>query len=108
MLRGTAFIGHAMLLVSCAITVVVALLYKWWHKRSQRRSPLQFKKIGNLPGQQLLQRIDKHRDELGFGLDLMIIALPMLFLVWATMKIDWAKIAFGAGEATFAVGWVGF
>ena len=108
MLRGTAFIGHAMFLVSVAITLAVALSYKWWHKRSQRRSPLQFKKIGNLPGQQLLQRIDKHRDELGFGLDLMIIALPMLFLVWATMNIDWTKVGFGAGEATFVVGWVGF
>ena len=70
-----------------------------------RRSPLHGKPIGHLPGQQLLERIGKADDEVGFGVDVMIIALPMLFLVWATLKIDWTQVRFGMNELLFVMGW---
>lgn len=104
-MRGTAFIGHAVFMASLAITVGVVAFYRWLHKRSQRRSPLQSRKIGHIPGQQLLDRIEKHQQEVNFGLDVMMIALPMVFLIWATLEIDWNKVRFGAVEVIFIIGW---
>ena len=102
------FIGHAILLGSVLISAATILTLKALRKRRQRRSPLQGKSIGHLPGQQLLARIDKAEEEAGFGVDVMIFALPMLFLVWATLKIDWTRVRFGANELIFVVGWVLF
>lgn len=102
------FIGHAIFLGSVLFTSATLLALKVLRKRRQRRSPLHGKSIGHLPGQQLLDRIRKADDEVAFSFDVMIIALPMLFLVWATLKIDWTQVRFGANEWIFVVGWVLF
>ncbi len=100
------FIGHAVFLGSVLITALILLGFKLIRHRRRRRSPLHGKQIGHVPGQQLLDRIDKASEEVGFGADVMIIALPMLFLVWATLRIDWQKVGFGAHESIFFVGWL--
>ncbi|KAF1715422.1 hypothetical protein CSC71_01710 [Pseudoxanthomonas sangjuensis] len=102
------FIGHAVFLGSALITLAIVLALKVMRKSRERRSPLHGKQIGHVPGQQLLDRIDKARDELGFSLGLMILALPMLFLIWATLRIDWTKVGVGANELVFLVGWALF
>lgn len=99
------FIGHAVFLGSVFITAIIILAFKVLRKLRQRRSPLHGKPIGHVPGQQLLDRIDKAGDEASFGVDVMIIALPMLFLVWATLKIDWTQVRFGTNELIFVIGW---
>ncbi|TWT18522.1 NERD domain-containing protein [Luteimonas marina] len=102
------FIGHAVFLGSLLITMIIILAFKFLRRKRQRRSPLHGKTIGNLPGQQLLERIDKASEETGFGVDLMILALPMLFLIWATLRINWTQVRFGAVELIFVVGWLLF
>ena len=102
------YIGHAVFVASVLLTMAIVLLFKALSRIRQRRSPLQGKQIGHVPGQQLLARIDKESEEAGFGVDVMILALPMLFLVWATTKIDWSNIRFGTTEMMFMAGWALF
>lgn len=99
------FIGHAVFISSVLITAAIALTLKFLRQRRKRRSPLHGKQIGHLPGQQLLNRIEKADEEARFGFDVMIIALPMLFLIWATMRIDWLQAQFGINELIFLAGW---
>ena len=102
------YIGHAVFVVSVLLTAYVVLLSKQLGKIRRRRSPLQGKQIGHLPGQQLLDRIDKESEEAGFGGGAMILALPALFLVWTTMRMDWTRVHMGATEIMFLGGWVLF
>lgn len=102
------YIGHAVFVASMLLTLCIVLLSRALGKFRRRKSPLQGKQIGHLPGQQLLERIDKESEEVGFGVDVMIIALPMLFLVWATMRIDWGLVRIGAVEIMFLGGWALF
>ena len=100
------FIGHAVFLSSLFVTALIILLFKVLRTVRQRRSPLHGKQIGHVPGQQLLDRIDDADRESTFGYDVMIMALPMLFLVWASMRIDWQTVKFGPSEAGFFAGWL--
>ena len=100
------FIGHVVFLSSILVTALIILSFKVLRTIRQRRSPLHGKQIGHVPGQQLLNRIEDADRESTFGYDVMIMALPMLFLVWASMRIDWQTVTFGAAEAGFSVGWL--
>ncbi|QDW67541.1 nuclease-related domain-containing protein [Luteimonas granuli] len=100
------FISHAVFLSSLFVTALIILLFKVLRAVRQRRSPLHGKQIGHVPGQQLLDRIDHADREATFGYDVMIMALPMLFLVWASMRIEWQAVTFGAAEAAFFAGWL--
>jgi hypothetical protein len=102
------YIGHGVFVASILLTGLVVLTFRMLRKMARRRSPLYRKQIGHVPGQQLLERIEKETEELGFGVDVMILALPMLFLVWATTQIDWARVRVGAGEIMFLLGWALF
>lgn len=103
-MKWTMFIGHAVLLASMALMVVCALAFKLMHRRRSRRAPLQGRKVGNLPGQQLLERIGHYDHEVETALSLMYMALPLMFMVWLTYEIDWTHVRFGIGEAMFAIG----
>jgi hypothetical protein len=102
------FIGHAVFVVSVLLSAAVILTFRAFRRISRRRSPLYRKQVGHVPGQQLLDRIDKEGEEAGFGVDVMILALPILFLVWATMRIDWSSVHIGPTELMFLLGWVLF
>ncbi|MDO5506677.1 MAG: nuclease-related domain-containing protein [Pseudoxanthomonas suwonensis] len=102
------FTGHAAFFLSMLIVVAVVLGYRLASRTKQRRSPLAGKQLGHVPGQQLQQRIDKHTDDMDHGLQVMMLALPLLFMVWVTGKMDWATVRVGAGEVLYVVGWVLF
>lgn len=107
-MRWQAYIGHGVLLASFALTIGVIVAFRWWHKARQRRSPLYGKQLGHVPGQQLLGRVRDHQEEVIIGLYLMLLALPVMFMVWATQSIDWAEVRWGFGETFFAIGWLAF
>lgn len=100
------FIGHAVFLSSILVTAFIVLLFRVLRAARRRRSPLHGKQIGHVPGQQLLDRIDDADRESTSGYDVMIMALPMLFTVWASMRIDWQTVTFGVAEAIFVFGWL--
>lgn len=99
------FIGHAVFIGSCLITFFIVLSFKLLRQRRERRAPLHGRQVGHLPGQQLIQRIDKAHQEMDFGFTVMTISLPMLFLIWATTRIDWAEVKLGTIELIFLAGW---
>lgn len=99
------FISHAAFLSSLAVTALILLLFKALRTARRRRSPLHGRKIGHVPGQQLLDRIDDADRESDFGFDIMILALPMALLMWASMRIEWQTFTFGATEVAFLIAW---
>lgn len=100
------FIGHAVFVGSLLLTLIITLGSRGVRARWRRRSPMHGRKIGHVPGQQLLERIEKESFEIGHALDVMIMALPMLFLVWATTRIEWAAAQIGSLEIGLFIGWL--
>jgi hypothetical protein len=100
----TIFIGHGVLAFSVLLMMACALTFKLMHKRNRRRAPLQGRKIGNLPGQQLLERIGRHDHEIESALSLMYVSLPLMFMIWLTLRVNWQQVRFGVNEIMFTVG----
>src|SRR5690606_439942 len=74
-----AYAGHPAVFASMGLTLVCVVLFKALHKRDARRSPFEGKQVGHLPGQQLLQRMHDHHDELLMSVLLMFLAFPLAF-----------------------------
>lgn len=102
------FIGHGVFVLSALLTIGMGWGLRKLRAIRRRRSPLHGKQIGHLPGQQLLERIDNESTEASQGVSLMLLALPMLFLIWATLRIDWGQLHIGSAELIFGIGWLLF
>jgi hypothetical protein len=97
--------GHIVLFGSALLTLVVFLAVKLWRKLRERRSPLGGRaSIGHLPGQQLLKRIRHHDDELGRAIFLAMMAAPLMFMVWASLSVQWVDVRWATREWMFAIG----
>lgn len=90
-------------LITAALIITCATLAKLIRKRSSRRSPLQGKKIANLPGQQLTARITDYSDDMIASFMIMYLSLPLALFAWAMRHVDWDKFRFGVSEAVFLV-----
>ncbi len=102
-----AFLGLLPFLASVLIALGAALSFKAWYKRRRRRSPLQGRRIGMVPGQALVERISDHDYELFAGIMLMYIAAPIMFSLWAWNKIDWSTQRMGVVEWFYVAGVMG-
>lgn len=91
-------------LVSIALTFGFALTFKELRKRAQRRSPLHGKKAGHLPGQQLVERVGHHHDEVMMSILLMYMALPLMFTGWAGFYVPWDTMKWSWRESIFLAG----
>lgn len=87
---------------SFAMMVLGALGYRAWRKRDQRRSPLNGK-LHHVPGQQLLDRIAEHEDELSFGLLVMYLAGPLMLMAWAVHRIRAEDLVWRSQDWMFVV-----
>lgn len=90
-------------LITATLIIACAKIFKWLRKRSGRRSPLHGKKIANLPGQQLMARVNKHTEEMITAFMIMYFSLPMLLLAWAIGRVDWSMFKFGVAEVLFLI-----
>lgn len=102
----TSYLGLLPFFLSASLALACALSFKYWHKRRSRLAPLQGKKLGHLPGQQLLDRINDHDTEILLAVMLMYIAAPIMFSVWAGMQIDWNTQHWGVLEIACVAGTV--
>lgn len=89
---------------SAALALAFALSFKGWHKRQRRQSPLRGKKLGHLPGQQLLERIDHHDTGIMGAVMIMYFALPIMFMLWAGKELDWTRLRWGFEEIILLAG----
>jgi hypothetical protein len=98
------FLGLLPFVGSVVIALGAALSFKVWYKRRRRRSPLQGRRIGMVPGQALVDRIADHDYEVVAGVMLMYIAAPIMFSVWASNKLDWSAQRMGVVEWFYVIG----
>jgi hypothetical protein len=93
--------------LSAGLAIACALGFKAWQKKQRRRSPLQGRRAGHLPGQQLLERVDHHQTEILTAVMLMYMALPMMFMLWAGWHVDWTAVRWGILETMVTVAAIG-
>lgn len=89
--------------ISAVLIVCSVLALKALRKRDARRSPLDGKKLANLPGQQLNSRINEHGDNLLIDLVIMYLSIPFMLSGWALTRVNWDSVQFGINEAIFVV-----
>lgn len=103
----TQFAGVVAFFLSIGLTLVCVLAFKTLHHRAARRAPLSRKQVNHLPGQQLLQRVSDHHDELLVSALLMFMALPLFFAAWAGGHIRWDVVRFDFGAVVFLLAALG-
>lgn len=97
--------GHFVMFGSALLTLAVFVGVNLWRKARQRRSPLGGRAdVGRLPGQALVKRIRQHDDEISRTIFLSLLAGPLMFMVWASMRLDWERVRWGLSESMFGVG----
>lgn len=89
--------------VSIGLLLFSSLAFKAFKRIDARRSPLHGKKLVHLPGQQLLERISDHEEQMQLAATCAYFAIPISVLAWATLQIDWSAVTFGWVETVFAV-----
>jgi hypothetical protein len=94
-------------LLSMLLMVVGILGFKTWRKRDARRSPLNGKKLANLPGQQLMARVNDHGDDLLLSGIVMYLSFPVMLLAWAMTRVQWQAVRIGLGDGIFVVAALG-
>lgn len=92
------YLGTLPFFFSVTLALVCALTYKTVKKRLARRSPLASRHIGHVPGQQLVKRMSDHETELMTSVMIMYMAFPLMFMLWAGMRLDWAEFQWGGRE----------
>lgn len=92
--------------VSFGLTVVCVLLLRLFRKRQERRSPLQDKPIGHVPGQQLVNRVADSQDNMLLSIIVMYFAFPVMLLAWALSRVPPDRYRFDTGSWIFVVGGV--
>jgi hypothetical protein len=93
-----AFLGLLPFLLSAGLALTLALSYKAFKKRRERRSPLADKQIGHVPGQQLVARMADHEADLLLAVMLMYMAFPLMFMAWVSQRFDLTAIRWGFPE----------
>lgn len=97
--------GHIALVISALLALAAMLSFKFWHTARRRRSPLRGRvSVGHLPGQQLLDRIRHHDDEIGRAIFFAMMAIPLMFMVWASFRIQWDRVRWDVTAWMFAFG----
>jgi hypothetical protein len=94
-------------LLSVVLMVGAILIFKAWRKRDARRSPLNGKKLANLPGQQLMARVNDHGDDLLGSAAVMYFSFPVMLFAWAIARVQWESVHFGVTEGIFLIGALG-
>lgn len=104
-------IGNLVMFGAFALSVflmfIAVVSLKLWRRRDARRSPLQGKKLANLPGQQLIARANEHGDNLLLSGLVMYLSFPMMLFAWAISRMDWDEVRVGAADWVFVIAAIG-
>ena len=90
--------------ISIALALACVLCLRWWRQREERRSPLQRKQVGHVPGQQLVDRVADSQEEMLLSVMVMYFAFPMMLLAWALQRVPAERIRFDGGSWIFVLG----
>lgn len=104
----SGIVGFVPFFVSAGLALALALSYKAYARRTARRSPLAGRKVGRLPGQELVERISSHETDLIVGVMMMYMAFPLAALAWAGIHLEIEGLTWGPKETLFLVIAIGF
>ena len=88
--------------ITLALACVMAL--RWWRKREERRSPLQRKQVGHVPGQQLVERVADSQEEMLLSVIVMYCAFPVMLLAWALQRVPPERVRLDGSTWIFVTG----
>ena len=103
----SGMIGLIPFFLSAGFALAFALAYKAAAKRLSRRSPLAGRKVGKLPGQELVERIFSHETDLLTAVMLMYMALPLMFMAWVGVRFRLDEVKWGGRETLFLLAALG-
>ncbi len=86
------------LLMSITLTMVCMYAFKLWKKRNDRRSPLDNRQVGHVPGQQLVERLSDTEVDLFIGVMAMFTAWPLMFIAKALSLLSPVQFVFAVGD----------
>lgn len=106
-------LGLAPFFASVFLALAFAIGYKALNHRRNRRSPLAGRKIGNIPGQALFDRVSDQEADVLLAVMVMYLALPLTFMGWIGTRVqleripwastDWIFLAMGCGLFGFGL-----
>ena len=88
----------AVVIGSLALMFVIAFTLRALRNREARRSPLSGKRIGHIPGQQLVERTNESQDNVALGMLLIFLAGPMALLSWAVLRLPPERLRYEPGD----------
>lgn len=94
----------AVLFSSIGLAVGSILLWRFWAKREQRRSPLHGKPIGHVPGQKLVERVSDSEQDMLLSVMMMYFAFPLMLMAWALQRVPVGRLRFDGGSWMFIAG----
>lgn len=92
------------ILLSLAMTIVCVVAVSLWRKRYERRSPLQDRQVGHVPGQQLVKRMGDSHDQLLLSVIVMYFSFPVMLLAWALARVPADRLRIDGTLWMYAVG----
>ena len=93
--------------LSIAMTIAVVTGFRAWENRASRRSPLQDRQIGHVPGQQLVDRVSDSQDDLLLSVLIMYFAVPTMVTAWALVRVPADRLRLDGTVWIYAVGALG-
>lgn len=97
----SGMIGLVPFFLSSGFALTFAFVYKAASRRLSRRSPLAGRKVGKLPGQELVERVSSLDVDLLTSVMLMYMALPLASLGWAGVRFRLDTVVWGWPETLF-------
>lgn len=97
----SGMIGFLPFVLSSGFALAFAFTYKAVSRRMSRRSPLAGRKVGKLPGQELVERVASLDVDLLTAVMLMYMALPLAFLGWVGVRFRLDTVVWGWAETLF-------
>lgn len=90
--------------ISITLALACVLALRWWRKREERRSPLQRKQVGHVPGQQLAERVTDSQEDMLLSVIVMYFAFPVMLLAWALQRVPPERVRVDATTWVFVTG----
>lgn len=94
----------AIVAASIAATVAGVFVFRTWMRREARRSPLQDRQVGHVPGQQLVARVSDSQDDMLLAVIVMYFSGPTMLLAWALARVPQTQIKIDSTLWIYALG----
>lgn len=91
-------------LISILLCILCLLIFKILQKRIQRRSPLDGRQVGHVPGQQLVARVENSQDDMMMSVMCMFLSFPLMLQAWAISNLSPNQFQFDKSDFVFILG----